>query len=142
MGNTAHATIIDALHRTTQIVNQRYANAVGDDGPTPRQLAVLAEVERNEGLSQTHISNATGVDRATTAEIVGRLTRLGLIRRRRTRTDTRVYAVSITEHGREVLLKAQSAAESTEKEVLAILSSEDRAHLLRILSRLAEAHHA
>ncbi|MFM9940130.1 MAG: MarR family winged helix-turn-helix transcriptional regulator [Hyphomicrobiaceae bacterium] len=132
-------TLIDVLHRANQVVNQRFASNIGESGPTPRQLAVLASVAASDGLSQTEISDATGIDRATTAEIVGRLTRLGLIKRRRTRHDARTYAVSLTEAGQTVFAGARATSARIESELLALLPPGDRVTLLALLNRLTAA---
>ena len=58
---------------------------------TPRQLAVIITVAQNEGLSQTGILDATGIDRSTLADVVRRLTKKRLLQRRRTREDARAY---------------------------------------------------
>lgn len=129
-------SLIDVLHRANQLVNQRFMNSVGDDGPTPRQLAVLASVDASEGLSQTEISDATNIDRATTAEIVGRLTRMGLLKRRRTRQDARTYAVSLTDKGTEILAAARRTSAEIENELLADFGAVDRTKLMMLLGRL------
>ncbi len=129
------------LHRASQLVNQRYMHSIGDDGPTPRQLAVLASVAASDGLSQTEISDATNIDRATTAEITGRLTRMGLLKRRRTRKDARTYAVSLTEKGIEVLNNARQTSARIEGELLDTLGPADRTRLMQLLGRLASNGH-
>ena len=45
---------------------------------TPRQFAVLITVAGDEGVSQTGIVDATGIDRSTVAEMVQRLAKKGL----------------------------------------------------------------
>ena len=134
---TPVTSLIDMLHRASQVVNQRYMHSIGEDGPTPRQLAVLTSVAASDGLSQTEISDATNIDRATTAEITGRLTRMGLLKRRRTRKDARTYAVSLTEKGTEVLENARQTSARIESELLDSLGPSDRTRLLQLLSRLA-----
>lgn len=131
------ASLIDLLHRVTQVATQRFATSVGDEGPTPRQLAVLGSIGASDGLSQTQISDATGIDRATTAEIVGRLNRMGLIKRRRTRHDARTYAVGLTEKGQLVLAETRATASRIENELLDQLPPDDRAQLMSLLARLA-----
>jgi DNA-binding MarR family transcriptional regulator len=56
-----------------------------------------------EGVSHTDITNATGIDRATIAEMVGRLVKRGWLQRRRSKDDARYYAVRITAAGRKAL---------------------------------------
>ena len=131
--------LIDILHRANQIVNQRFASAIGETGPTPRQLSVLASIAASDGLSQTEISDATGIDRATTAEVVGRLTRLGLVKRRRTRHDARTYAVSLTDKGQEVFSISKGISAKIEADLLELLPEDDRATLTTLLGRLVTA---
>ena len=54
-------------------------------GLTPRQLAVLITVSQTEGQSQTGLVERTGIDRSTMADIVRRMQRKGLLKRRRTK---------------------------------------------------------
>jgi DNA-binding MarR family transcriptional regulator len=129
-------SLIDILHRANQLANQRFSSGVGNDAPTPRQLAVLGSVAASDGLSQTEISDATGIDRATTAEIVGRLTRMGLLRRRRTRRDARTYAVNITDEGRTALQQTTAVASEMEQALLAVLSPSEQQQLITLLNRL------
>lgn len=132
-------SLIDLLHRANQAVNSRFTNSVGEDGPTPRQLAVLTSIAASDGLSQTDISDATGIDRATTAEIVGRLTRLGLVKRRRTRQDARTYAVSLTEKGQAVCDHANDVSARVESDLLNLLPMDERGVLIDVLGRLVKA---
>ena len=73
---------------------------VGEDGPTPRQFAVLLSVHQNPGVSQTDLVRTTGIDRSTLTEILRRLGRRGLIRRERQPEDRRTNALHLTEDGR------------------------------------------
>src|SRR5262245_19971210 len=84
---------VHLLHRASQAVDDVFAAGMQMSGLTPRQLAVLITVDRNEGVSQTGLVDRTGIDRSTMADIVMRLKRKGLIQRRRTKTDARTYAV-------------------------------------------------
>lgn len=138
-GADAPVSLIDLLHRTTQVMTQRFTTSIGDYGPTPRQLAVLNSIGASDGLSQTEISDATGIDRATTAEIVGRLNRLGWIKRRRTRHDARTYAVSLTEDGRSILAKARATSQAIEADILALLPADERDRLMSLLTVLSQA---
>ena len=70
---------------------------------TTTQYTVLVATAEKDGLSQQEIINFTGIDRSTVSQVVQLLIRKGLVKRRRTRTDARTYAVSLTEYGRDVL---------------------------------------
>jgi DNA-binding MarR family transcriptional regulator len=93
---------------------------------TARPLAVLMTVEDNEGLSQTGLVNRTGIDRSTLADIVRRLTRKGLLQRRRTKEDARAYAVKLTDKGREFLRAAEPLARRVDRRVLDALPGHAR----------------
>jgi DNA-binding MarR family transcriptional regulator len=100
---------------------------------TPRQLAVLMTVAQNEGLSQTGIVDATGIDRSTLADIVRRLTKKGLLRRRRTREDARAYAVKLTDEGRHALRGAEPLAKRVDQRVLDALPKQQREQFIAAL---------
>src|SRR5262249_61768200 len=70
------------LHRAGQRADHLFARHVGDYGFTPRQFAVLKAVADADGLSQTAIMIATGIDRSGTAELVRRPGRQGFLTRR------------------------------------------------------------
>jgi DNA-binding MarR family transcriptional regulator len=84
------------LHRAGQLADDLFSRAVGDLGITARQYVVLSVVDGLEDPSQTTLCQNTGIDRSTLADIVRRLVGRGLLRRRRTRSDARMYAVRIT----------------------------------------------
>jgi DNA-binding MarR family transcriptional regulator len=96
---------IHLLHRASQCAELIFHAAI-TDGLTPRQLAVLIVLAEREGVSQTDITERTGIDRSTTAEVVRRMVKKGLVQRRRSRTDTRAYELRPTDEGRKVLQAA------------------------------------
>ena len=96
MGQVLDQSISHLLHRANQVAAERFAKAIGDTDVTPRQVAVLGIVATNEGVSQTGIVEASGIDRSTLADIVRRLVKRGLLARRRSKQDTRAYNVTLT----------------------------------------------
>src|SRR5262245_8283548 len=63
---------IHLLHRAGQCASDIFQGEMATGDLTPRQYAVLVAVSQNEGLSQTHLVEKTGVDRSTLADIVRR----------------------------------------------------------------------
>ena len=90
-----------------------------------------------DGLSQTDIMAATGIDRSSTAELVRTLVKNGCLKRRRTRRDARVYAVRITPSGRQMLETGISAIGAAEGELLLPVPEKQRSVLLKLLMLLA-----
>src|SRR5262245_25308378 len=94
------------LHRVAQCAGEIFDRELGETDMTPRQLAVLMVVADNEGISQTGISELTGVDRSTLAGIVQRLKMKGWLERRRSKDDARAYTIKLTDAGRDLLRRA------------------------------------
>ena len=94
-----HAAVGHLLRRSQQRAVDLFVEEVGEDGPTPRQFAVLLSVHQNPGVSQTDLVRTTGIDRSTLTEILRRLGRRGLIRRERQPGDRRTNALHLTAEG-------------------------------------------
>ena len=109
------------LHRAGQSAEELFQRGVGDADLTARQLAVLTTVAAHEGLSQTGIVERTGIDRSTLADIVRRLSKKGLLHRRRTKDDARAYAVKLTDEGHKLLRTAGPLAKKVDQRILEAL---------------------
>lgn len=127
------------LRRAQQYAHDLYAKEVGANGPTPRQFEVLHTVSQNEGLSQTDLVRATGIDRSTLADMIARMIKKGLLSRHRTKADARANAVSITAAGKRMLSSAMAAVNRAESGTIAVLPASQRSAFIRALSAYAEA---
>jgi MarR family transcriptional regulator, temperature-dependent positive regulator of motility len=125
------------LHRAQQAAAERFAVAFGADGPTLRQVAVLAAVAAKEGLTQTELVRTTGVDRSTLAEMVARMTARGLLARTKSDRDARANAVSLTDAGRAALSAAEPTLVAVDEAVIALVPKAKRAAFLEALTRIA-----
>jgi DNA-binding MarR family transcriptional regulator len=125
------------LHRAGQRADGLFSGRVGNS-LTPRQFAVLQAVAEADGLSQTGIMAATGIDRSSTADLVRRLVSHGWLQRRRTRRDARVYAVRLTSEGRHAWTQAAPAMRATEETLLSFLAPAERLAFLRALATIAQ----
>jgi DNA-binding MarR family transcriptional regulator len=130
---------IHLLHRASQAVELAFDTWAGSSNLTPRQLAVLMTIDEHEGLSQTDITERTGIDRSTLAEIVRRLKGKGLVQRRRTKEDARTYAVKLTDEGRRMLRAVLPIAAGVDRNILAALPAERREWFLIRLASMVRA---
>jgi len=112
---------------------------MGTGDLTPRQYAVLVAVSQNEGVSQTHLVDKTGVDRSTLADIVRRMLKKGLLQRRRTKEDARAYSVKLTEEGWKVLKAADPLAKKVDEKILGVLPGQQRERFLQDLNLIVKA---
>jgi DNA-binding MarR family transcriptional regulator len=136
-GTKQQASPLDLLHRASQRADNLFAQHVGSTQLTPRQFAVLEAVSEADGLSQTAIMTATGIDRSTTAELVRRLVTNGLLQRRRTRRDARLYSVRLTGKGRQAMSASAPAARTTDEALLSSLAPQQRSAFLEALVLVA-----
>ncbi len=130
---------IHLLHRAGQCAGDIFQAEMTLGDLTPRQYAVLVTVAYNEGLSQTHLVEKTGIDRSTLADIVRRMLKKGLLQRRRTKEDARAYAVKLTEEGWRVLKGAEPLAKRVDDKVLGVLPTAQRERFLQDLAAIVEA---
>lgn len=127
------------LHRAGQCAEVLFTNEAGKTDLTPRQYAILASVNQNPDISQTGLVEATGVDRSTLADIVRRLVKKGLLQRKRTRRDARMYAVRLTPKGLSALNSVKPAAARVDQRLLAVLGNEERGPFIGALGEIVKA---
>jgi DNA-binding MarR family transcriptional regulator len=132
-------SLLHLLHSAQQKAEVIFSHAPGKVELTPRQFVVMATIARNEGLSQTDIVNATGIDRSTLADIVKRLLRKGVLVRKRTKEDARAYAVRLTAHGQTLLAQTNNQVRHTEKQLMAMLPPQARSIVLSALLQLSRS---
>lgn len=137
--NRLERSPLHLLHRAGQCAAEVFQTELGSGDVTPRQYAVLVTVSQNEGLSQTHLVERTGIDRSTLADIVRRMLKKGLLQRRRTREDARAYAVKLTEEGWRVLKSVDPLSRKVDERILASLPAGQRERLLQDLNAIVQA---
>jgi DNA-binding MarR family transcriptional regulator len=121
------------LHRALQLALDIYAEETGPDALTQRQYAVLAAVAAHEGLTQTDLVHATGIDRSTLADLVARMIGKGLIARERSTSDARANTVSLTDAGRAALNATGPKVAAADERILKLLPSRKRDAFLSVL---------
>jgi DNA-binding MarR family transcriptional regulator len=127
------------LHRALQLALDIYAEETGPDALTQRQYAVLAAVAAHEGLTQTDLVHATGIDRSTLADLVARMIGKGLIGRERSAADARANTVSLTEAGRAALTATSPRVAAADARILKLLPARKRDAFLSVLHDMGRA---
>jgi DNA-binding MarR family transcriptional regulator len=106
---------------------------------TPRQFGVLLALFQCGPLTLSALADQISCDRNTLSEMVNRMTARRLISKKHNLEDGRSVCVQITAKGETALLNVVPAATELQKVMLAPLSTEDRAHLLRCMRTIATA---
>jgi len=130
------------LHRALQLALDIYAEETGPDAITQRQYAVLAAVSAQEGLTQTDLVRATGIDRSTLADLVARMIGKGLLARQRSAADARANTVRLTDDGRAALTATQPRVAAADARILKLLPSRKRDAFLNVLRDIGRAGEA
>ena len=127
------------LHRALQLALDIYTAETGPVAITQRQYAVLAAVAANEGLSQTELVRATGIDRSTLADLVGRMIAKGYLARERSSEDARANTVKLGDEGRAALAAPAPQVAAADQRILDLLGGKKREPFIQALRRLARA---
>jgi DNA-binding MarR family transcriptional regulator len=124
------------IHRAEQCAGDIFARVAPSGVVTPRQYAILEEIDANPGISQTGLVDRTGIDRSTLADIVRRMLDKGLVQRERTPEDARAYAVKLTRKGANTLKRMQPVAEKVDKQLLDAIPKEHRDTFVSVLAQM------
>jgi DNA-binding MarR family transcriptional regulator len=130
------------LHRALQLALDVYGEEVGAGSLTQRQYAVLAAVAANEGLTQTDLVRATGIDRSTLADMIARMIEKGFLGRERSTLDARAKTVRLTQTGRTALDNAAPHVADADARILGHLTAGKRDAFIAALTTLSKAGEA
>jgi DNA-binding MarR family transcriptional regulator len=130
------------LHRAQQFAADRFASELARTDLTLRQFALLAAVGEQAGQTQTDLVRATGVDRSTLADMIGRMEDRGLVVRNKAENDRRAKAVTLTAQGRSMLNSAAPSAVAADQALIGALPATKQNGLVSALLLIAEAAEA
>ncbi len=132
-----NSSLLHLLHRASQIADDMFASHQGLNGLTSRQFIVLAAIKGRDGISQTDITTATGIDRSTLTDLVGRLNSRGLVARNRSRLDARSYEVRLTAEGEALLEATIPAVRQIDERLMLMASPSGKAENLQVLAGIS-----
>jgi MarR family transcriptional regulator, organic hydroperoxide resistance regulator len=97
---------------------------------------VLAVLSNNGGLRQTDLAEMTSIDASTLSRLITRLVRDGLVKRTRSKTDSREVAVELTRKAKTLMTKLIPIASGLQNAATQKLSKQDLATLKRVLRKM------
>jgi DNA-binding MarR family transcriptional regulator len=124
------------LRRCHQRSEELFALALGPEGPTRQQVALLVTVVQNPAASQAELVTLTGIDKNTLTQMISRLTARGLVERRPSKADARSNAISATPAGVKLLESVMPKVQSVQDQILEPLPVELRPvfqHCMRLI---------
>ncbi len=97
---------------------------------------VLAVLSNNGGLRQTDLAEMTSIDASTLSRLITRLVRDGLVKRTRSRSDSREVAVALTRKAKTLMTKLVPIAMGLQNSATQKLAKQDLATLKRVLRKM------
>jgi DNA-binding MarR family transcriptional regulator len=99
---------------------------------------VLIVALNNPGLFIGQLAEITTIDDSTLSHMLSRMSRQGLLERRRSTNDTRFVEIHLTPEGQRLALGCKASSERRERRMLGALSAEEVPVLRDLLSRIFE----
>ncbi|MCB8838310.1 MarR family winged helix-turn-helix transcriptional regulator [Aurantimonas sp. VKM B-3413] len=128
------------IRRLHQIHVALFAEECAGENITPVQFSILTALEEMGGCEQTTLALTVGLDRTNIADVLDRLQKRGLVRRRVAPKDRRRKLVALTDVGVATLSRIKAAAAAAHDRTVKALPPEDRQRFLDYLVRLVEAN--
>ena len=140
-GETVSLVLADTpghlLRRCQQRAVEIFMDETGAARVTPRQFAILLTLTNRPGITQTELVDETGIDRSTVGDMIDRLVRRGLVRRRRSGRDQRANTLVVLPAGLTLLRETMPAVERAQERIMSPLAPAMRQDFLAALRLMA-----
>jgi DNA-binding MarR family transcriptional regulator len=126
------------IRRCHQICQGLFHEEFEKHGITPIQYAVLKLLSKHSGVEQITLAGLAALNRSTAGDVLKRMETAGLLERRESPEDRRVWLVHLTPAGQTVLNKVEAAVVRVQDRLLAPLNDGEREQFLGFLTRIAD----
>src|SRR5262245_12596737 len=107
---------------------------------TPVQYGLLTTLALNPDLDQNSLGRELGIDRTNVADVLARLTRRGLLERRRSKEDKRMVLARLTPEGQRITDEMYAAMKRAQDRLLQPVPAEERKAFINTMIRLIDAN--
>ena len=112
-----------------------------DHALTPHQLqsihfGILSILNQGDVISQIHMGDEMGIDKASMVKLIDKLESLKLVERNGDPDDRRIKLLKITANGKKVFIQAKKLACGVESELLKNLSAKEQELIKKLLPQL------
>ncbi len=126
------------VHEVARLFRRRFEDEARIHGVTLPQWRALAEIYRNEGISQVSLAGCIDTDPMTLSGILDRLEKRGLVERYPDPNDSRAKLARLTASGTELVGTARNVGRELYENALEGLNETDRLKLAAGLVRIRE----
>lgn len=111
---------------------------VRETGCKIRELRVLRLIDDSPGTTFREIAKVTGMERSLTSRLIQGLIANGLINRKNSDTDARVFRLTTTKKGKKVRTAGRKISDRLESILTTPLSTDELATMNELIDRLAQ----
>jgi DNA-binding MarR family transcriptional regulator len=127
------------LRRAHQIAVSIFLEETRELKITTTQYGILLLLRRHPGIDQITVAKMLGLDRSTTAMVLQKLAKDGLVGRRVGSGDRRRRDLELTADGAALLRKLKAPAIKARVRLLDVFTSKEQADFLRLLDKFTQA---
>ena len=113
-----------------------YANRLEELGISTGQYMYLVSLCENEGISQEQLGEIVGINKSTTAKVIGQLEAQGHVRREQDLEDKRGYKLYPTQKAKDVYPLVIKILDQWNEYLADGLTKEEQSTLFALLSRV------
>ena len=125
-------------HQVIGLHHYRTHQLLENQGVYPGQPPLLFALHKEDGQSQKELAQKLRIQPATVTVMVKRMTKAGLIERRRDEEDQRISRVYLTPEGEKIRERAAVIVRKIEEECFGSLDEEEMETLKRLLFKMKE----
>jgi DNA-binding MarR family transcriptional regulator len=135
---TKEASIGYLVHEVARLYRRRFEDEARIHGVTLPQWRALAEIHRQEGISQVALAGCIDTDPMTISGILDRLDKRGLVERFPDPNDSRARLARLTPEGHALVDMARNVGRELQDASLEGLSDEERRRLAAQLKHIRD----
>lgn len=127
------------IRRLHQLHTALFTEECGAENITPIMYSILSALAQSGPVDQTTLSRAIAVDKTNMADVLERLRKRGLIRRRVSSKDKRVRLATLTQEGQELLDRVDDRAERAHQRTIEDLSADQQILFIDLMTHILRA---
>ncbi len=130
------------IRRLHQIHTAIFSEECGEERVTPIMYSVLSALAQSGPVDQTTLAASVAIDKTNMADILERLKKRGLVRRRVAPRDRRVRLATLTDEGRALLDRIDERAHRAHIRTIEDLGPAEQRQFVELMSRIVDAKSA
>lgn len=127
------------IRRLHQIHTALFNEECGKGSVTPIMYSILSALAQTGPIDQTTLARQIAVDKTNMVDVLERMRKRGLIRRRTSSKDRRVRLTALTDEGRQVLDGIDERAERAHRRTIEDLTADEQRTLMALMTKIIEA---